>query len=228
MINRRNFIKNTSLAGITALGIPGIVDAAMPSAKAAPSIRLSRTDVILFQGDSITDAGRNKDNPKPNNPGDLGRGYAFLAGAELLFNHADKNLQVHNRGVSGNKVHQLAERWENDCLSLRPNVLSILIGVNDYWHKHNGNYDGTVEVYKKDYIALIERTKQQLPDVKLVVCEPFAVRDVKAVDDSWYPQFDGYREAAREVADAYKAYFVPCQRVFDEAEKTAHGYYWMF
>src|SRR5690554_1474784 len=226
MINRRNFIKNTSLAGITALSIPSIVEAAMPSAKTAPSIKLSQGDVILFQDDSITDAGRNKDNPKANNPTDLGRGYAFLAAAELLFDHADKNLQVHNRGISGNKVYQLAERWENDCLSIQPNVLSILIGVNDYWHLHNGNYDGTVEVYKNDYMALIERTKQRLPDVKLVICEPFAVRGVKAVDDSWYPRFDGYRKAAREVADAYKAHFVPFQKVFDQAEKTAPGSYW--
>ena len=226
MANRRKFIRNASLAGISIMGIPGIVHAAMPSTKAATAIRLSAGDKILFQGDSITDAGRNKENHGYNNPSVLGGGYAFLAAAELLYEHADKNLQIYNKGISGNKVYQLAERWDQECLDIQPNVLSILIGVNDYWHKHNGNYDGTAEVYKKDLVALLERTKQQLPNIKLVICEPFAVKGVKAVDDSWYPEFDTYRAAAREIASANKAVFVPFQKVFDEAEKTAPGSYW--
>lgn len=225
MVNRRNFIRNTSLAGISLLGIPGIVNAAMP-AKNSSTIKLSTNDKILFQGDSITDAGRNKDKDGFNDSSILGGGYVFLAAAELLHSHADKNLQVYNKGISGNKVYQLAERWEKDSIAIQPNVLSVLIGVNDYWHKHNGNYDGTVEVYKNDFMNLLDKTKQQLPQVKLVVCEPFAVKGVKAVDDSWYPEFDAYREASREVAQTYDAVFVPFQKVFDQAEKTAPGSYW--
>jgi lysophospholipase L1-like esterase len=225
MVNRRNFIRNTSLAGISLLGIPGIVNAAMPT-KSSSTIKLSTNDKILFQGDSITDAGRNKDKDGFNDSSILGGGYVFLAAAELLHSHADKNLQVYNKGISGNKVYQLAERWEKDSIAIQPNVLSVLIGVNDYWHKHNGNYDGTVEVYKKDFMNLLDKTKQQLPQVKVVVCEPFAVKGVKAVDDSWYPEFDAYRKASREVAETYDAVFVPFQKVFDQAEKTAPGSYW--
>ncbi|MEX2592694.1 MAG: SGNH/GDSL hydrolase family protein [Anditalea sp.] len=226
MVNRRDFIKTTSLAGISVLGIPEIVNAAIPSEKIASAIRLSSGDKILFQGDSITDAGRNKEKTTFNNPNDLGNGYAFLAAAELLHNHADKNLQIYNKGISGNKVFELAERWKNDCLAIQPEVLSILIGVNDYWHKHNGKYNGTVEVYKKDLMALLDRTKQQLPNLKLVIGEPFAVKGVKAVDDSWYPEFDAYRDAAKEVAKAFDAVFVPFQSIFDKAEKSAPGSYW--
>ena len=69
------------------------------------------------------------------------------------------HLKVYNRGISGNKVFQLAERWDKDCLDLKPNVLSILIGVNDIWHALNGNYDGTVENYETDYRALLNRTQ---------------------------------------------------------------------
>jgi lysophospholipase L1-like esterase len=226
MINRRNFIRNSALTGVSLMGLTEIVNAAMPSTAAAPSIKLSAGDKILFQGDSITDAGRNKENNGFNNPSILGGGYAFLAAAELLHKHADKNLQIYNKGISGNKVFQLAERWDKEALDIQPNVLSILIGVNDYWHKHNGNYDGTVEVYKRDLTALLERTKYQLPDVKLIICEPFAVKGVKAVDDTWYPEFDGYRAAAKEIALASGAVFVPFQKVFDQAEKVAPGSYW--
>jgi lysophospholipase L1-like esterase len=226
MVNRRKFIKKTSFAGISVLGIPGIVNAAMSSKKEASAIKFSSGDKILFQGDSITDAGRNKRITSYNNPNDLGKGYVFLAAADLLHTHAEKKLQIYNKGISGNKVYQLAERWENDCLTLQPDVLSILIGVNDFWHKLNGHYKGTVEVYKNDLLALLERTKKQLPSVKLVIGEPFAVKGVKAVDDSWYPEFDGYREAAQEVATTFNATFVPFQKVFDEAEKKAPGSYW--
>jgi len=226
MINRRNFIRNSALTGVSLMGLTEIVHAAMPLTAAAPSIKLAAGDKILFQGDSITDAGRNKENHGFNNPSILGGGYAFLAAADLLHKHADKNLQIYNKGISGNKVYQLAERWDKEALEIQPNILSILIGVNDYWHKHNGNYDGTVEVYKKDLTALLERTKTQLPNVKLVICEPFAVKGVKAVDDTWYPEFDSYRAAAKEIASASGAVFVPFQKVFDEAEKNAPGSYW--
>ena len=103
----------------------------------------------------------------PNNPSALGSGYSMLAGAALLEKFPTLDLKIHNRGVSGNKVYQLAERWDKDCLDLKPDVLSILIGVNDIWHKLTGNYNGTVEIYRKDFIALLERTKKALPDVKI-------------------------------------------------------------
>ena len=73
-------------------------------------------------------------------------------------------------------MHQLDARWEKDCLDLKPDVLSILIGVNDIWHGLNGRYDGTVKTYADDYRKLIVRTKKQLPDVSLVICEPFVLR----------------------------------------------------
>src|SRR3546814_15791106 len=106
-----------------------------------------------------------------------------MAGCELLYKRAGKNSSVYNKGISGNKVYQVAERWEKDCFNLKPDVLSILIGVNDYWLKHNGNYDGTVNVYRYDSRALLDRTLEKLPDVQLVICEPFAVKGVKSVED---------------------------------------------
>lgn len=223
--SRRKFLTRASVGSAMALTIPQIVSSAF-TVKKEKQIRLKQGDVILFQGDSITDAGRKRDDNGKNNDSVLGNGYPVLAGAELLYQYADKQLSVYNKGISGNKVYQLADRWEEDCLALKPNVLSILIGVNDFWHKFNHNYDGTLQVYKDDFTALLERTKKALPNVQFIIGEPFGVRGISAVKDEWYPDFDGYRQAAREVADAFGAIFIPYQKVFDEAQKTAPGSYW--
>ena len=187
---------------------------------------VGKRNVVLFQGDSITDAGRSREQAGiPNQQPGLGNGYAWLAAAQLLTERPAAGLKVFNRGISGNKVYQLAERWDADCLDLKPDVLSILIGVNDIWHKLNGNYDGTVAVYERDYQRLLERTRKALPKVKLVVCEPFVLR-CGAVNDKWFPEFDTYREAARRIARAHKAVFVPFQAMFDEAVKYAPAEQW--
>lgn len=227
MENRRHFLKKAAFGSLAAISIPEIISAAVP-AKDINKVQLLKDQIILFQGDSITDSGRNKETDGFNNARVLGNGYPYLAAAKMLHDYATLNLSIYNKGISGNKVFQLAERWDKDCLDIKPGILSILIGVNDIWHKLAGNYDGTVEVYKRDYIALLERTLIALPDVKLIVCEPFAVKGVRAVDDTWYPEFDDYRAAAKEIALQFDAVFIPYQSVFDEAQKHAPGSYWTF
>lgn len=183
-------------------------------------------DVILFQGDSITDAGWNREQGKsPNNQAGLGAGYAWLAAASLLVDRPQDGLQVFNRGIGGHKVFQLAERWQRDCLDLKPNVLSILIGVNDIWHTLGGNYKGTVAIYERDYHALVVQTRKALPKVKLVICEPFVLK-CGAVDDKWFPEFNEYRAAAKRVAQKAKATFVPFQSMFDTAVQFAPPEHW--
>ncbi|MFA5818038.1 MAG: SGNH/GDSL hydrolase family protein [Bacteroidales bacterium] len=223
--SRRSFIKKAALGGLMAVSIPEILSAAMVS-EGVKKNTLIKDNIILFQGDSITDSGRNKEDNSYNNARALGSGYPMLAGAALLEKYASLNLKVYNKGISGNKVYQLAERWNKDCLEIKPDILSILIGVNDIWHKLDGKYNGTIEIYKNDYIALLERTKKALPNVKLIICEPFAVKGVKAVDDKWYPEFYGYQKAAREIAAQFGATFVPYQKIYDEAQKQAPGAYW--
>ena len=225
-LNRRNFIKTT--AGVAALAsIPSIISASIPSSgeKEKFSI-LKKGNTLLFQGDSITDAGREKQKELPNNARSFGGGYAFIAASKLLNKLYEKELTIYNRGISGNKVFQLADRWEKDCLSLQPNILSILIGVNDYWHKRNGKYDGTVEVYENDYRKLLNRTKKELPGIKFIICEPFYVLETRAVDKSWVEPMKEYQAAALKIAKDFDAIFVPFQKVFDEAVKHAPGKYW--
>jgi lysophospholipase L1-like esterase len=224
---RRTFLKHSSLA-LGAASLAGFASASSAAESWPPAMHelIAKGDTILFQGDSITDAGRKKDQTAvANDQPALGNGYAWLAAAELLVGRPEAGLKVYNRGISGNKVYQLAERWQADCLDLKPNVLSVLIGVNDLWHTLNGNYDGTVEKYEKDYRALLERTLKALPKVKLVICEPFVLR-CGAVNDKWFPEFDRYRSAAERVARSFHAAFLPFQTMFDEAVKYAPPSHW--
>lgn len=176
---------------------------------------------ILFQGDSITDAGRDaRVVHTANNPSGLGHGYVLMAVGRLLAEYPDHGLQFYNRGISGHKVFQLASRWKRDCLNLAPDILSILIGVNDFWHTLSGGYTGSLETYEQDYRALIDQTRDALPNVRMVICEAFMV-PCGEVDQSWMQQFAYYREAAQRVAAHANAVFVPFQSVLDRACQTA-------
>ncbi|MBC8443132.1 SGNH/GDSL hydrolase family protein [PVC group bacterium] len=188
---------------------------------------LQAHDVILFQGDSITDAGRNRDCSAPNDAAGLGRGYAVMAAAALLAARPSDGLQIHNRGVGGNKVWQLEERWQTDCLDLKPNLLSVLIGVNDTWHGQN---DPALRVpmdqYERVYRKLLDDAKDANPEIRLVLCEPFTLR-VGAVTDSWFPEIDDRRAIVKRIAEDYAALFVPFQSLFDDLAQKAPKDYWL-
>lgn len=225
---RRRFLETITQATLASLGI----------ASFAPSQSLGRllqkdsvltipqNAVILFQGDSITDAGRNKDVQSPNNQSALGNGYAFIASASLLQNYAAHNLKLYNRGISGNKVFQLAGRWQADCLDLNPDILSILVGVNDFWHTLSSGYKGTVKTYENDLRALLKRTRESLPGVQLIIGEPFALKAGSAITDNWYPEFPKYQQAAKVIARDFEAAFIPYQSIFEEASKEVPATYW--
>ncbi|RYD84007.1 MAG: lysophospholipase, partial [Sphingobacteriales bacterium] len=209
-----------------AISIPSIVTSAFAGEKKGKKISLQKNDVILFQGDSITDSGRDWGKNEFNTIPGLGHGYVLLTAAKLLNKHADKNLTIYNKGISGHKVYQLLERWDRDCIDLKPAVVSIMIGVNDFWHTLDYGYKGTIEVYKTDLKKLLDITQTKLPGVKLVIGEPFGIKGVKAVTDKWYPAFDGYRQASREAAAEHGAVFIPYQAVFEKALEVAPGSYW--
>ena len=227
--SRRKFLTR-SVIGATALAsIPAIVSSCIASDTKSTTKKDSifkKGDTILFQGDSITDAGREKKKELANNSRSFGSGYAFLAASSLLNTFPEKDLTIYNRGISGNKVYQLSDRWEKDCLNLKPDILSILIGVNDYWHFRNGKYNGTVEIYTNDYRKLLQRTKKVLPDVKLVICEPFYVLNTSAVDESWIEPMKEYQAAARDIAKEFSTIWVPFQKIYEEAINYAPATYW--
>jgi len=220
-LSRRHFLTSSAVAG-GALVASSLVSS---SASAAEPGELKPESVILFQGDSITDAGRDRNGGQPNNTRGLGRGYPALIAGGLLADYASARLTIYNRGISGNKVPDLAARWQADAVDLKPTILSILVGVNDIWHKLNGRYDGTVADYETGYRQLLQRSLKEIAGVRLVVCEPFVLR-CGAVSDSWFPEFDTRRAVAKKLADELKLEFVPFQTMFDEAVKQAPPAYW--
>ncbi|MEZ6110548.1 MAG: SGNH/GDSL hydrolase family protein [Pirellulaceae bacterium] len=221
-LTRRSLLQSSVAAG-AALAVGSVATHARAKEQGIAS--LPEGAVVLFQGDSITDAGRDRNSANANHPGGLGRGYPFLIAGGLLRDHATSGLKVFNRGISGNKVPDLQKRWQQDCVDLEPNVLSILIGVNDIWHKLNGRYDGSVADYESGFRQLLQETMQKLPDTRVVICEPFVLR-CGAVKDNWFPEFDERRAAAKKLADELKLTFVPFQSMFDEATKQAPPQYW--
>ena len=181
--------------------------------------------VVLFQGDSITDAGRNRASADANSAGALGSGYPLLVASAVLAARPGGTLRFYNRGISGNKVPDLQQRWTTDTIDLKPDVLSILIGVNDFWHKLDHGYNGTVQDYEQQYNALLDATREALPRVHVIVLEPFVLR-TGAVDARWFPEFDQRRAAAARVAARARATFVPLQTVFNQQSRSAPPEYW--
>lgn len=212
-MTRRQLLEQSAIAA----GVTAAIAAAGKNASAADAVKIAKDQTVLFQGDSITDARRDRRvQAQPNDGRAMGFGYPMLIGCELLRDHPAKSLKVFNRGISGNKVPDLDARWDQDCLDLKPDVLSILIGVNDIWHKLAGRYDGTVDDYQQGFAALLARTRRALPKTKIVVCEPFVLR-CGAVSDKWFPEFEQRREAAKVVASEAGTIWVPFQTMFDEA-----------
>ena len=227
---RRDFLKSAAVAamGSAALAISGC-NRTSPSANRRKDSTIKKNATILLQGDSITDAGRNRERGEiANDPRALGTGYAFNIASRLLADRPDDGLKFFNRGNSGWKVPQLANSWERNCINIKPDVLSIMIGVNDFWHTiaFGAKFKGTVKTYETDYRALLQRTVKELPNIKLVICEPFALRCGKHVNDSWFPVFDEYRAVAKKMADEFDAMFVAFQTMFDNAAKDTPLEYW--
>jgi lysophospholipase L1-like esterase len=232
-MNRRNFFKKTAVAGAAMISIPEIVRAAMPEtaglaeATATAKYALPQGARVLFQGDSITDWRRDKKKEADvNAAAQLGQGYTLFTAAQLLAGHPAKQLQIYNRGISGNKVYQLAERWDKDCLEIKPDLLSILIGVNDYWHTKLGRNTRTVADYENDYRALLKRTRQALPNTRIVLCEPFLIHGGTALDETWEGEFAPYREVVKKLAKEFKLTLVPFQTVYNKALEKAPASYW--
>lgn len=223
---RREFVAGSAaaLASRSMLIAPAITPAARPGSFREHGDP-ART-VLLFQGDSITDCSRDRSVTGANDARALGTGYPLLLAGTLRDRYPKRDLQVFNRGVSGNTVTDLEARWSADTLALRPDVLSILIGVNDIWHTLMGQYGGTPEKYETGYHALLDATRTALPSLKLIVMEPFVLR-TGAVTNAWFPEFNQFRAAARRVATATQATFVPLHDMFQQLAKSAPPSYWL-
>lgn len=188
---------------------------------------MTKPKVVLFQGDSITDGGRGRTDD-PNHI--LGHGYAYLVAAELGEELAEAQPVFINRGVSGDRASDLYARWNEDALSLRPDLLSILVGVNDAGRAMNGDPSGVTDRFERAYRHLLEETAEVLPETRIVLCEPFILNTgIPAGQwEQWKARIDHYRAVVRTLADEYGALFVPLQEMFEQAALRADAAYWVW
>jgi acyl-CoA thioesterase-1 len=182
-------------------------------------------DLILFQGDSITDAGRNRQTAQPNDPQALGVGYVNHIAAQLLRDRPADRLRFLNRGISGNRIVDLYARWKVDAVNLKPDVISILIGVNDTWHEFGGQNGVEVDRSASLYRMLLDYTVQRLPGVRLVLCEPF-VLPCGVVTPAWVEEMAARRRVVEALAGEFGARRVGFQAAFDAAVQSAPAEYW--
>ena len=183
-------------------------------------IYLKNEDVVLFQGDSITHGGRGENQRDLNHV--MGHGYQEMLAGRLALENVDTAPTFINRGVSGDRTVDLLNRWDADTIAIKPTVLSILIGVNDCLIPQNG----ADRAYSKNLTALLNRTKEALPDVKLILCEPFAFlpSDISSDEERSFHQkrIDLVRSCsvhAELTAKQFDAVFVPFWFALKQQEK---------
>jgi acyl-CoA thioesterase-1 len=197
-----------------------------------PALGLERDDTIVFIGDSITAADRHRQAYRP-----LGFGYVHFAANFLRARHPKLDLKIINAGISGDTVVDLERRWQTDCLDQRPNVLSVLVGINDVWQRTmepitNRSAAGP-DKYELTYERLLARAKEQCR-CRLVLMEP--VLFCRDRSNEVYRALIPYVEAVRRLARKFGAVLVPLQDRIDRlvletppekwSEDTVHPYLW--
>lgn len=177
--------------------------------------------VVLFQGDSITEGGRW--------PGDdqnhiMGQDYAYMLAGEIGLTYPERHIAFLNRGVSGNTAIDLEKRWQADTLDLHPDVLSLMVGVNDTFYSSGE----TVDAYEAAYDSLIAQTLKQDPGIKIVLGESFIlpVRSYAENYESKRADLKKRQDVAARLAAKYHLPLIPYQAVFDEAAKLAPADTW--
>ena len=184
----------------------------------APTIEDNAT--VLFQGDSITDAGRSRVNDN-----ELGQGYAAMAAAWFSARYAEKRVRFLNRGISGNRVKDLRRRWQRDCLKLKPTWVSIMIGINDTWRRYDSHDPTSTEAYERDYRAILTDVRDKL-GARLIVMEPFML-PTPPDREAWRVDLDPKIAVARALAREFDAVFVPLDGVFAEAATRREMTFWL-
>lgn len=180
---------------------------------------------ILFQGDSITDVGRNTERGSQQS---IGQGYALMVTGELGARYPGQ-YTFENRGISGNRIVDLYARIKVDCWNLEPDVISILLGVNDVWHEFGNGNGVEADRFEKVYRMVIEDTLAKLPNVKFILMEPFAL-PCTATEGRWeefYQEIQKLSQIVQNLAKEYHLSYVPLQKKLEEVTTPELSDYWL-
>lgn len=178
-----------------------------------------QNQIILFQGDSITDCGRNY-----SDPCSMGSGYPMLIASWYQALHPSHPVEFINRGISGNRVKDLQARWDKDCLELEPALVTILIGINDTWRRYDSSDPTSTEAFEDGYRDILERTVES-SDAQLILMEPFVL---PVPDDriKWREDLDPKIQVVRSLAREYGAMLIPLDGIFAQASVKADPDFW--
>ena len=178
---------------------------------------------ILFQGDSITDADRIRDWEI-----DLGKGYPLLVGAALGYEHPGRYTFT-NKGISGNRIVDLYARIKCDLINLKPDVVSILVGVNDVGHEFSSKNGVSAEKYYTVYDLMIQEILAALPNTKIMIMEPFVLKGMYTQEnwDVFYAEVCARAEKAKQIAEKYGLVYIPLQQAFLEAAASSRDEDWL-
>ena len=193
-------------------------------------IDLKSNSSIVFIGDSITDADRFDPAYRP-----FGYGYVHFVAYRLLAKYPEYNISVINTGISGDTIRDLDYRWEKDCLSHKPDIISVLIGINDVFRQYSGALDTAVllDEYQLTYKRLLSLVKEKY-NCRLILMEPFMFCDDKT--NPAYKSLQQYIHAVRALAEEFDAVLVPLQELIDKkikqvspekfSDDMVHPYMW--
>lgn len=184
---------------------------------------------LLFQGDSLTDCGRDKTFNGYND--NLGNGYVNLIASRLLLDRPD--AQIYNRGVSGDRIADMYSRWIEDAINIPFNVISILNGINDIGFKLRQNKGADVKKFEFVYDRILYETKESHPDCDIILCQPFLIKRVYEKENDIYENWDIWNreiaergEVVRMLAKKYNAVFVEIKPEIEKALKKAPPEHW--
>ena len=183
-------------------------------------IHIDANTTVLFQGDSITDAGRSRQDDN-----DLGRGYPAMVAAWFSALYPEKRARFINRGISGNRAKDLRQRWQRECLDLNPGVVSILIGMNDTGRRYDSGDPTPAETYEAHYRAILQTTQDVL-HAQIIILEPFSL-PVPEDRATWRVDLDPKIAVARKLAREFDATFVPLDGLFAAAAVHREMDFWL-
>jgi lysophospholipase L1-like esterase len=236
MLHRRTFLKTAAVT--VAAAATGCASTQVRESRAKASdvsgytYRLpgfEKGSRLLFQGDSITDMNWGRNQADRNHY--LGHSYVYLIAARLGIDMPAAKLEFFNRGISGHTVGDLKNRWQADAIDMKPDLLSLLIGVNDVGRA--GKAGVPLEAWEANYRSLLEASRNANPKLRIVLLDPFVLRSGKLANnpDEWQWYRGGVEKlgiVVEQLAKDYQAVHIKTQQVFDAAAAATEPAQWIW
>ena len=165
---------------------------------------------ILFQGDSVTDAGRDR-----SNPADLGEGYPKFASAMIQDSYPDTEFEFVDLGIGGNRTEHLVARLESDFIEIQPDIVSIMIGINDVWHHYSHAIETTDEQFEENYRTVLDALKSRT-NARILMIQPFLLETVDPAKQELCEELSRKQAIIRQLADEYADAYLPLDEMLHQ------------